>query len=86
MQLVSEQLTDEVLKTYLYGVLCKRCRKPLACGYVQLKPDAQTDDLRSAGRLLSQTGQYVTCVAFDSNGEVCGESTFVALSAVIFIH
>jgi hypothetical protein len=54
------------------------------CGYVELRAGATLEDLRARGQLL-KTGQFVTCEAFDSHGEICGESTFVALSALVFI-
>ena len=85
METTLEQLAAEDMATYSYGVRCCRCKKPLICGYVQLGVGAKTEDLRGAKGLLGATGQYVTCEAFDPSGEVCGESTFLALSAVVLI-
>ena len=86
VELGMETSTERESSTYAYGVLCRRCKKPLICGHVELRTGANVEDLRAAKGCLQATGQYVTCAAFDPNGEVCGESTFVALSTVLLIR
>ena len=81
----ASQPQPQTLQTYAYGIPCARCQKPLRCGYVELPVNSALETLRDPKNSAIPAGQYVTCDAFDATGDVCGESTFVRRSALIFV-